>query len=364
MALGSLFCCRLSCQTCRCCHTVIGWSSNTTWAWAKNCCEQSSSVSVPRDDSVGTRSFGSKNDVDDDLCPVNDANGRDARRGSGRLEDQQQASPTSVAARSAYDGNCRWPDVADDAQHRQDVDRVAQWLCSGSQPDAPPRAAAWRLSACSGPGLGTSDALRNASVVAACLRHGASLGGAAADEEPREPSRKKPRPLAVETPPRALLAPAARRDCVLHEVTIDGRRYFLGADAIEPVVERVEAGDAGEALHFCKDRGVYVVLDALRNAGDVDTVRRRKGLLDEGVFTVKGTGVATFLAALGVRVSWSAMALVMACVHLVRSATPRACNRNGEPWADRTSKAHLAVVHVLTEESKRVATSSVSSSLF
>ena len=240
----------------------------------RSAAEQSSSVSVPRDDSVGTRSFGSKNDAYDDLCPVNDANGRDARRGSGRLEDQQQASPTSVAARSAYDGNCRRPDVADDAQHRQDVDRVAQWLCSGSQPDAPPRAAAWRLSACSGPGLGTSDALRNASAAAACLRHGASPCGAAADEEPQEPSRKKPRPLAVKAPPRALLEPAARRGCVLREVTIDGRRYLLGADAIEPVVERVEAGDAGETLHFCKSRGVYVVLDALRNAGDVDAVNR------------------------------------------------------------------------------------------
>jgi hypothetical protein len=96
----------------------------------------------------------------------------------------------------------------------------------------------------------------------------------------------------------------------------------------------------------------------------VDTVRRRKGLLDEGVFVITGAGVATFFAALGVLVNWSAMALVMACVHLVKSASPRACNRNGEPWADRTSKAHLAVVHVFTEESKRVATSSVSSSLF
>jgi hypothetical protein len=101
-----------------------------------------------------------------------------------------------------------------------------------------------------------------------------------------------------------------------------------------------------------------------RGAGDVDTVRRRKGLLDEGVFTDRGTGVDTFFDAFGVRVSWSAMALVMADVHLVRSASPLACNRNGEPWADRTSKAHLAVVQVLTEESKRVATSSVSSSLF
>ena len=79
-----------------------------------------------------------------------------------------------------------------------------------------------------------------------------------------------------------------------------------------------------------------------KGAGDVDTVRRRKGLLDEGVFVITGAGVATFLAALGVRVSWSAMALVIADVHLVKSASPRACSRNGEPWADRTSKAHLS----------------------
>ena len=54
--------------------------------------------------------------------------------------------------------------------------------------------------------------------------------------------------------------------CVLKSCaarTINGRRYLLGADAIEPVVERVAAGDAGEALHFCKNRGVYVALDAL-----------------------------------------------------------------------------------------------------
>ena len=234
---------------------------------------QSFSVSVLRDDGLRTRSFGSKNDAYDDLCPVNDANGRGARRGSGRLEDQR-ASPTSVAARRAYDGSGRRPGVVDDAQHPRDVDVVKQWLCSGSQPDAPPRAAAWRLSACSGPGLGTSDALRNASAAAACLRHGASLGGAAADEEPLEPSRKKPRPLAVETPPRALLAPAAGRGGVLRDVTINGRRYLLGAEAIEPVVERVEAGDAGEALHFCDSRGVHVALDALYGRGAVDTVNR------------------------------------------------------------------------------------------
>ena len=236
--------------------------------------EQSSSVSVPRDHRVGTQSFGSQNGAYDDLCAPNEPNGRDARRGSGRLEDQQQASPTSVAARRAYDGSGRRPGVVDDAQHPRDVDVVKQWLCSGSQPDAPPRAAAWRLSACSGPGLGTSDALRNASVVAACLRHGASPWGAAADEEPLEPSRKKPRPLAVETPPRALLAPAAGRGGVLRDVTINGRRYLLSADAIEPVVERVEAGDAGEALHFCDSRGVHVALDALYGRGAVDTVNR------------------------------------------------------------------------------------------
>ena len=116
--------------------------------------------------------------------------------------------------------------------------------------------------------------MRNASVVAACLRHGASLGGAAADEEPLEPSRKKPRPLAVKPPPRALVEPAARRGCVLREVTIDGRRYLLSADAIEPVSVEVAAGDAGEALHFCKNRGVYVALDALYGRGDVDAVNR------------------------------------------------------------------------------------------
>ena len=99
-------------------------------------------------------------------------------------------------------------------------------------------------------------------------------------------------------------------------------------------------------------------------AGEVDTVRRRKGDFEEGVFTVKGTGVATFLAAFGVLVSWSAMALVIADVHLVRSASPRACSLNGEPWALRTSKAHLAVVHVFTEDNSSVATNSVSSSLF
>jgi hypothetical protein len=101
-----------------------------------------------------------------------------------------------------------------------------------------------------------------------------------------------------------------------------------------------------------------------RGAGDVETVRRRKGLLDEGVFTVKGTGVAIFFAALGVLVSWSAMALVIAPVHLCKSASPRACSLNGEPWALLTSKAHLAVVHVFTEDNISVATNSVSSSLF
>ena len=116
--------------------------------------------------------------------------------------------------------------------------------------------------------------MRNASVVAACLRHGASLGGAAADEEPQEPSRKKPRPLAVKAPPRALLEPAARRGCVLRDVTIHGRRYLLSADAIEPVSVEVAAGDAGEALHFCDSRGVHVALDALYGRGAVDTVNR------------------------------------------------------------------------------------------
>ena len=101
-----------------------------------------------------------------------------------------------------------------------------------------------------------------------------------------------------------------------------------------------------------------------KGAGDVDTVLRKNGDFDEGVFVITGAGVATFLAAFGVRVSWSAMALVIAPVHLVKSASPRACSRNGEPWALRTSKAHRAVVHVFTEESKRVATNSVSSSLF
>ena len=66
---------------------------------------QSPSVSVPRDDQVHTPSFGSQNDAAGDLCAHNTTNGRDARRGSGRLEDQQQASPTSVAAGRAYDGS-------------------------------------------------------------------------------------------------------------------------------------------------------------------------------------------------------------------------------------------------------------------
>merc|ERR1719171_2630226 len=99
-----------------------------------------------------------------------------------------------------------------------------------------------------------------------------------------------------------------------------------------------------------------------KGAGDVDTVLRKNGDFDDGVFTERGAGVAIFFEAFGVRVSWSAMALVIADVHLVRSASPRACSRNGEPWALLTSKAHLAVVHVFTEESKRVATNSVSSS--
>ena len=63
--------------------------------------EQSCSVSVPRDDSVGTQSFGSQNGAYDDLCAFNDPNGHDARRRSGGLEDQQE-SPTSVAAQRAY----------------------------------------------------------------------------------------------------------------------------------------------------------------------------------------------------------------------------------------------------------------------
>ena len=64
---------------------------------------QSFSVSVLRDDGLRTRSFGSKNDAYDDLCPVNDANGRGARRGSGRLEDQQGVA-YALLLRGAYDG--------------------------------------------------------------------------------------------------------------------------------------------------------------------------------------------------------------------------------------------------------------------
>ena len=146
---------------------------------------QSFSVSVLRDDGLRTRSFGSKNDAYDDLCPVNDANGRGARRGSGRLEDQR-ASPTSVAARRAYDDSGRRPDDVDDAQHPRDVDEVEQRLQRGS---LMPRRRSMAPKRVLGPGLGTSDALRNASVVAAPAARrarGRRRGGL-------EPSRKKPR---------------------------------------------------------------------------------------------------------------------------------------------------------------------------
>ena len=63
---------------------------------------QSSFGTVQEDDRVPTRSFRSKKDVDDDLCAVNGTTGA-ARGASGRLEDQQ--SPTSVAARRAYDAS-------------------------------------------------------------------------------------------------------------------------------------------------------------------------------------------------------------------------------------------------------------------
>ncbi len=236
---------------------------------------QSSSVSVPRDDGLRTQSFGSKNDAYDDLCPVNDANGRGARRGSGRLE-KRRASPTSVVdAPDAYGGDFRLPSLDDeDALREQHVDNLLAQFRASEQ-GAGPQPTSTRCVTRSRSWLGRSDAQRKAlDADVECLReYSASRLGAAADEEPL-PLRKKRRPLTVETPPRALVEPAARRDGVLRDVTINGRRYLLGADAIEPVVERVEAGDAGETLHFCKSRGVYVVLDALRNAGDVDTVNR------------------------------------------------------------------------------------------
>ena len=94
---------------------------------------QSSSVSVLRDDSLRTRSFGSKKDAYDDLCAVNDANGSDARRRSRRLEDQQ--SPTSVAAPNAYGGEKRLPRRDDDdALHEQCVDDLlAQFRANASR---------------------------------------------------------------------------------------------------------------------------------------------------------------------------------------------------------------------------------------
>ena len=235
---------------------------------------QGSSVGVQEDDQVHTPSFRSQNDGYGDFCAVNDANGLDARRRSRRLE-KQRASPTSVAERRAYDDSGRRPDDVDDAQHRRDVDRVDQWLQhGGSQPDAPLPTPA-RCVTRSRSGLGRSDAQRNAldAAVEYLREYGARRLGGAADEEPLPP-RKKRRPLAVKTPPHALLEPAARRGCVLRDVTINGRRYLLGAEAIEPVVERVEAGDAGEALHFCDSRGVHVALDALYGRGAVDTVNR------------------------------------------------------------------------------------------
>ena len=244
---------------------------------------QSFSVSVLRDDGLRTRSFGSKSDAYDDFCPVNDANGRGARRGSGRLE-KRWASPTSVVdAPDAYGGDFRLPSLDDDdALREQHVDNLLARFRASEQ-GAGPQPTPTRCATRSRSWLGRSDPQRNAldAAVESLREYSASRLGGAADEEPL-PLRKKPRPLAVETPPRALVEPAARRGCVLREVTIAGRRYLLGADAIEPVVERVEAGDAGEALHFCKSRDVYVVLDALRNAGDVDTVNRAwKSRLDK-----------------------------------------------------------------------------------
>ena len=94
---------------------------------------QSSSVSVLRDDSLRTRSFGSKKDAYDDLCAVNDANGSDARRRSRRLEDQQ--SPTSVAAPDVYGAEKRLPRRDDDdALHEQCVDDLlAQFRANASR---------------------------------------------------------------------------------------------------------------------------------------------------------------------------------------------------------------------------------------
>ena len=245
---------------------------------------QSSSVSVLRDDGLRTQSFGSKNDAYDDVCAPNDPNGRGARRGSGRLE-KRWASPTSVVdAPDAYGGDFRLPSLDDDdALREQHVDNLLAQFRASEQ-GAGPQPTSTRCVTRSRSWLGRSDPQRNAldAAVESLREYSASRLGGAADEESREPSRKKPRPLVVKPPRRALLEPAARQDCVLREVTIDGRRYLLGADAIEPVVERVEAGDAGEALHFCKSRDVYVVLDALRNAGDVDTVNRAwKSRLDK-----------------------------------------------------------------------------------
>ena len=244
---------------------------------------QSSFVSVPSDGRVRTSSFRSRSDGCGDLCAPNDPNGRGARRCSGRLE-KRWASPTSVVdAPDAYGGDFRLPSLDDDdALREQHVDNLLAQFRASEQ-GAGPQPTSTRCVTRSRSWLGRSDPQRNAldAAVESLREYSASRLGGAADEEPLPP-RKKSRPLTVETPPRALVEPAARRGCVLRDVTINGRRYLLGADAIEPVVERVEAGDAGETLHFCKSRGVYVVLDALRNAGDVDTVHRAwKSRLDK-----------------------------------------------------------------------------------
>ena len=261
--------------------------------------EQSSSVSVPRDDSVGTRSFSSRSDGCGDLCAPNDPNGRGARRRSGGLKDQQ-ASPASVAARRAYDDSGRRPDDGDDAQHRRDVDRVDQWLQhGGSQPDAAPHTLRQRRRTRSSAGLRRDDSLRNASDEAAArlCESGASLLGGAADEEPREPPSKKAKSKEKPEPPsRSAVASLLRllgKEASITKATSAAAprlgRDFVVLDHNSPLPEsgvpcETEASGLGDQFVASRSlKGACYVVTAHGGRGVEDTVLRaaKSGREDE-----------------------------------------------------------------------------------
>ena len=254
----------------------------------RSAAEQSSFVSVPRDDSVGTRSFGSKNGAYDDLCAPNEPNGRDARRGSGRLEDQQ--SPTSVVdAPDAYGGDFRLPSLDDDdALREQHVDNLlAQFRASEQGAGAQPtptrcvtRSRSW---------LGRSDAQRNAlGEAAACLHEsGASLLGGAADEEPREPPSKKAKPSKKPEPPsRSAVAPLFRvlaEECSIEATSTAVLRLgpdFVVLDSASPLPEsgvpcETEASGLGDLFVPSRSlKGACYIVTAHGGRGVEDTVLR------------------------------------------------------------------------------------------